>query len=228
MNNEMEKQWKILFCDAEVKQCPVSDFMMSCKTEHQIKLLHFFELLEEMGPNLPRPYADTLRNGIHELRVKLSGEQYRLLYFFCFERYIIFFDAFPKYTYRVSDKYIRNTINYRELLLEKMDKDNFIKRNYNNAFHLVSGKLNEKAFKKEYDEKCNVCSTTVSLIKKYYELGVTKEELAHQINVSVKDLTDLEDANNCKFEVVEKLCIAFGLPIPQTCIKETLRLAGNN
>jgi DNA-binding Xre family transcriptional regulator len=224
----MKKQWKILFCDAEVKQCPVSDFMMSCKTEHQIKLLHFFELLEEMGPNLPRPYADTLRNGIHELRVRLSGEQYRLLYFFFFERYIIFFDAFPKYTYRVSDKYIRNTINYRNALLEKTDKDNFIKRNYDNSFHMVSGKLNEKAFKKEYDEKCNVCSTTVSLINKYYELGVTKEELAHQINVSEKDLTDLEDANNCKFDVVEKLCIAFNIPVPTSCIKETIRLAGNN
>lgn len=224
MNNGMEKLWKILFCDAEVKQCPVSDFILSCKTEHQIKLYHFFELLEEMGPNLPRPYADILRNGIHELRVKLSGEQYRLLYFFCYERYIIFFDAFPKYTYRVSDKYIRNTINYRNILLEKTDRDNFIKRNYDNSFHLVADKLNEKTFRKEYDEKCNICATTVTLIERYYELGVTKEELAHQINVSEKDITDLEDANNCKFEVVKKLCVKFDIPLPTSCIKQTLRL----
>lgn len=223
----MEKQWKILFCDAEVKQCPVSDFVKSCRTEHQIKLLHFFELLEELGPNLPRPYADTLRNGIHELRIKLSGEQYRLLYFFCYEKYIIFFDAFPKYTYRVSDKYIRNTINYRNFLLEKMDKENFIKSNYKNSFNLVSGKLNEKEFRQEYDEKCNICSTTVSLIKKYYDLGITKEKLAQLINVSEKELTDLEEANNCKFEVVEKLCTEFGIPVPTTCIKEALRLNRN-
>ena len=220
----MEKPWKILFCDAEVKQCPVADFMNSCKTEHQIKLLHFFELLEEMGPNLPRPYSDTLRNGIHELRIKLSGEQYRLLYFFCYEKYIIFFDAFPKYTYRVSDKYIRNTINYRNLLLETTDKEHFIKNNYYNSFHMVTDKLNEKAFKKEYDENCNICLTTIELIKRYYELGVTKEELAQQANISVKDLTDLEFANNCKFDVVKKLCAEFDIPLPTSCIKQKLRL----
>ncbi len=31
------------------------------------------QLLEEKGPPLPRPYADLLTDGIHELRVKLSG-----------------------------------------------------------------------------------------------------------------------------------------------------------
>jgi len=83
------------------------------------------------------------------------------------------------------------------------------------------------AFKQEYDEKCNICSTTVTLIKKYYDLGITKEELSQQIKVSERDVTDLEEANNCKFEVVEKLCLEFCIPITTSCIKETLRLARN-
>ena len=31
------------------------------------------ELLEDKRPNVPRPYADLLEDGIHELRIKLTG-----------------------------------------------------------------------------------------------------------------------------------------------------------
>lgn len=40
------------------------------------------ERLGELGHELRRPDADFLRDGIHELRISLSGIQYRLLYFF--------------------------------------------------------------------------------------------------------------------------------------------------
>lgn len=51
--------------------------------------MSWISILEENGPILPRPYADLLRNEIHELRVKLSGSQVRILYFFCFEDFIV-------------------------------------------------------------------------------------------------------------------------------------------
>ncbi len=35
-----------------------------------------------VGHELRRPEADTLRDGIHELRVSRQGVQYRVLYFF--------------------------------------------------------------------------------------------------------------------------------------------------
>ncbi len=38
--------------------------------------------LEEHGNAMRRPHADTLRDGIHELRATLSNIQYRVLYFF--------------------------------------------------------------------------------------------------------------------------------------------------
>jgi phage-related protein len=38
--------------------------------------------LEEMGHEARRPLADFLRDGIHELRVRLGTINYRLLYFF--------------------------------------------------------------------------------------------------------------------------------------------------
>lgn len=43
-------------------------------------------LLEEYGPNLPRPYSDTLKGSKHsnmkELRVQHKGKPYRMLYAF--------------------------------------------------------------------------------------------------------------------------------------------------
>ena len=38
------------------------------------------ERLRELGHELPRPEADTLRDGIHELRARLGQVNYRVLY----------------------------------------------------------------------------------------------------------------------------------------------------
>ncbi len=73
------KNWHILFCDEQMDPCPVSEFFEGCRPRHQIKILRFLSLLEEQGPTLPRPYADLLVDGLHELRIKLSGDQIRLL-----------------------------------------------------------------------------------------------------------------------------------------------------
>jgi phage-related protein len=40
------------------------------------------ERLRELGHELRRPEADLLRDGIHELRVRLQHVNYRILYFF--------------------------------------------------------------------------------------------------------------------------------------------------
>jgi hypothetical protein len=117
----MNKKWSLLFCDPFMKPCPVSEFLDSCRPEHQVKVLHFLELLEEMGPTLPRPYADLLEDGIHELRIKLSGDQMRLLYFFCFETCIIVYRALKKNTGKLPGEYIRETVQYRALFLSRMD-----------------------------------------------------------------------------------------------------------
>lgn len=46
------------------------------------KCLVRMERLAELGPQLRRPEADTLRNGIHELRARFGHTNYRLLYSF--------------------------------------------------------------------------------------------------------------------------------------------------
>ncbi len=115
----MNQTWHILYCDETEQPCPVTEFIEACPPKHQVKILHFLSLLEEMGPTLPRPYADILHDGIHELRVKLSGDQIRMLYFFCFRKFIILYHAFVKTSDRVPERFVRKVIDYRESLLER-------------------------------------------------------------------------------------------------------------
>ena len=101
-----------------MEPCPVSEFIDRCRPAHQIKILRFLSLLEEKGPTLPRPYADLLVDGIHELRIKLSGDQIRMLYFFCYRKFIVLYYAFAKTTDRVPEKFIRKVAAYRDEFME--------------------------------------------------------------------------------------------------------------
>ena len=81
----MKSKWKIIYYETASGECPIIDFIESRNKRNQAKIFSLFYYLEEMGPNLSRPYADLLEDGIHELRIKLSGEQIRILYFFVIE-----------------------------------------------------------------------------------------------------------------------------------------------
>jgi phage-related protein len=76
-------------------------------------------LLETDGPNLPRPYADLLKDGIHELRIKLTGTQVRILYFFCYQNIIVLTHVFVKHT---------NTVPESEIALAKSYRTDFLSR----------------------------------------------------------------------------------------------------
>jgi phage-related protein len=93
---------------------------------------------------MPRPYSDILHDGIHELRISLSGDHYRFLYFFCYEKYIVIFQVLVKHTDRVPEKIISSMIEYKkQLLLRTTEKE--LDKNYRNntsplSFHSVSDK----------------------------------------------------------------------------------------
>ncbi len=86
-------------------------------------MLALLSILEEKGPNLPRPYADLLQEGIHELRVKLSGQQVRMLYFFCYRNYIVLTHALIKHTARVPTQDIAKAKQYREDFLSRYPEE---------------------------------------------------------------------------------------------------------
>lgn len=111
--------WKIVYYEDSNGVSQVYDFINSQKVTNQAKISSWLSLLEEKGPVLPRPYADFLRNGIHELRIKLSGNQFRILYFFCFKDFVVLTNSFTKTTSRVPEKQIRMAEKHREDFLAR-------------------------------------------------------------------------------------------------------------
>lgn len=119
----MANSWKIIYYEDKDGKSEVYDFIESKKESNQSKILAYLEKLEELGPNLPRPYADILTDGIHELRIKLSGDQVRILYFFIFKKYIIMTHAFTKNTDKVPKREIKKAKQYREDFEQRFTKE---------------------------------------------------------------------------------------------------------
>lgn len=115
----MGQKWHILFCDEMEQACPVTEFLNQCSPRHQVKVLRLLSLLETQGPILPRPYADILYDGIHELRFTLSRTKVRVLYFFCYQKYIVLYHVFFKNTRKVPEKHIKKVVAYRSDFLER-------------------------------------------------------------------------------------------------------------
>ncbi|PIU52392.1 MAG: hypothetical protein COS90_11660 [Deltaproteobacteria bacterium CG07_land_8_20_14_0_80_60_11] len=68
---------------------PLMKWLDKLPEKVQDKCLVKIQRLEEQGYELRRPEADSLRDGIHELRVAFRGMQYRMLYFFHGQQAII-------------------------------------------------------------------------------------------------------------------------------------------
>jgi phage-related protein len=109
----MSNNWKVYYYQKADETFPVKVYIDSLTKREQAKTLNFIELLQNEGPNLKRPYADLLKDGIHELRIKLTGTQVRILYFFCFQNSIILTNAFEKHTEAVPDSEINIARKYR-------------------------------------------------------------------------------------------------------------------
>lgn len=118
----MERKWHVLYYETVGGEIPIEKFIDSRKDRDQAKIFSWISLLEEKGPNLPRPYADLLADGIHELRVKLSGDQVRILYFFCYKDYIILTHAFRKQTSGVPQGEIKKAQDCRADFLSRFSE----------------------------------------------------------------------------------------------------------
>jgi phage-related protein len=94
----MNKKWHVLYYSAKDGSMPVMEYINSLSISERAKTMAFIELLEDKGPNLPRPYADLLEDGIHELRIRLTGTQVRVLYFFCYQNIIVLTNVLDKHS----------------------------------------------------------------------------------------------------------------------------------
>ena len=92
-------------------KCPTIEFLDELQTKVRAKVVKWIDKLKEEGPNLPRPYADTVRDKIRELRVGFGSNEYRFLYFF-FKRRIIITNGFLKKTDKVPEGEIERAERY--------------------------------------------------------------------------------------------------------------------
>ena len=115
----MNAKWELLYYVKEDGKKPVEEYIRKLPINERAKIFTFIEHLKEKGPNLPRPYADLLEDGIHELRIKLTGDQVRILYFFCYKNIIVLTNAFEKHTDKVPKSEIKTA---------KKNRDDFLGR----------------------------------------------------------------------------------------------------
>jgi phage-related protein len=110
----MNSKWQLLYYIKQDGTKPVEEYIRKLSINERAKTLAFVDHLKEKGPDLHRPYADLLEDGIYELRVKLTGEQVRILYFFCYKDIIILTNAFEKHTDKVPKSEIKTAKKYRD------------------------------------------------------------------------------------------------------------------
>jgi len=115
----MSKKWYVTYYIEADGTKPVEEYIRELSVNERAKTLAFVDKLEEKGPDLHRPYADLLEDGIHELRIKLTGTQVRILYFFCYKDIIILTNIFDKHTDKVPKS---------EIKLAKKNRDDFLMR----------------------------------------------------------------------------------------------------
>jgi hypothetical protein len=96
---------------------PVEEWLDKLPTKARAKCLYYMRLLAAFGHELRRPVADSLREGIYELRPSHQGVPYRVLYFFNGQDVVVLSHGITKGG-KVPDEEIRRAIQRKDLVLE--------------------------------------------------------------------------------------------------------------
>ncbi|MCI5108557.1 MAG: type II toxin-antitoxin system RelE/ParE family toxin [Candidatus Pacebacteria bacterium] len=110
--------WEVLFVDYFEK------WISGESDDVQTEVVASVELLKDLGPQLGRPYADTLRGSkyrnLKELRVQVHGDPYRVLYIFDVKRRAILLLGGNK---KGNDRWYKQQIPLAEKLYEEYLKE---------------------------------------------------------------------------------------------------------
>lgn len=116
---------RIVFYKTPRGDSPFETFLEGHNDKIRTKFVKLLAVLKEYGPNLKRPYADVLREGIRELRVGFAGNAYRALYFFFIESSIVITHAFMKKTDKVPPEEIERALRYKKDFEERLSRGEF-------------------------------------------------------------------------------------------------------
>ena len=117
--------YRIVFYKTQRGDSPFDSFLEGHNDKVRAKFIKLMTVLREHGPNLKRPYADILRDGIRELRVGLAGDTYRALFFFFVGKTIVITHAFMKKTDKVAPEEIERALRYKRDFEERAAQGEF-------------------------------------------------------------------------------------------------------
>lgn len=106
-------RYEVIFYTTHRGDALFQTFLDSMTDKLRIKVMKLLDLLEEHGPNLKRPYADTLRDGIRELRCQQGHNNIRAFYFFFQGKKIIITHGLIKKTDKVPPAEIERAVNFK-------------------------------------------------------------------------------------------------------------------
>ena len=72
-------------------------------------------------------------------------------------------------------------------------------------------KLDDPAFRSFYDRECHICSTTMSVVEKFLEMGDRLPETLKGLDVPVDAFDALQDGDRCDPQMVARLCERVGM-----------------
>lgn len=115
----ISKEYSCIFYETACGNTPIEDFIKGLDEKTQNKFIFKKILLERFGTKLSYPHTKSLDNGLFELRFKGTEGQIRIIFFFCFNNFIILVHGFIKKTQK---------INKKEILISKKRREDFLKR----------------------------------------------------------------------------------------------------
>ena len=111
--------YKLHFYSDRRGDAPVRNFIREFNKKSRVKIGKYLTFLEKDGPDLPRPYADHVRDKIRELRVPLPDGNVRIFYFFFIERNIILLHGFKKKTQELPEREINQAERNMNDIIER-------------------------------------------------------------------------------------------------------------
>lgn len=116
-------QWEVEFYEFEEGGSPVFDWYEEQDAKVKAKFARIFELLEECGTSVKKPYVDSIVDTkLFEIRVTLQTNIYRILYFAYTGKRFILLHGFQKKTQKTPRRHIELAEDRRKEFISRSKK----------------------------------------------------------------------------------------------------------
>jgi phage-related protein len=115
--------WSVEFYALDNGTSPLYEWFIVQSSRTQAKFLRTFKLLEEFGIDVGMPHVKPLANKLYEIRVKVDGNNFRIIYFAYTGRKFIMLHGFHKKTPKTPERDMEIAEKYMEYFLLKSQSD---------------------------------------------------------------------------------------------------------